>query len=291
MTTKTSGTTKAAESRWKCVCAYDGGCFQGWQSQPSGQTVQDTIERALEKIFHRKIRIHGSSRTDTGVHARGMVFHFDARWRAAPERLELALRRLLPSSIRVAPITRAPPDFHARFSATGKLYRYYLYEGWPDPFTINYCWPQSRELSVERMQAAAAVLTGKHDFTAFAAYPGRDWETPVRDLRRLDVRRTGKRIIITAEADGFLYKMVRSLVGALVDTGTGKLTVRQVREILRSRKRTALVATAPPQGLFLEKVFYHQTKQRNTNALRPTRARRGAQQRFQTDLPPARTRH
>lgn len=257
MTTKTTTDRRPRpETRWKCVCAFDGGHFKGWQSQTGGGTVQDVIEAALEKIFKRPVRIHGSSRTDTGVHARGMVFHFDADWKPSPARLEAALRTRLPHTIQVAPITPAPPDFHARFSATGKLYRYYLYEGWADPFSVNYCWSQPRPLSVEAMAKAAEVLQGKHDFTSFAAFGGREMETPVRNLRTLTVRRSGRRVIITAEADGFLYKMVRSLAGALVAVGTEKLTTAQVRHILRERKRTHLVATAPAHGLFLEKVFY-----------------------------------
>lgn len=242
--------------RWKCVCAFDGGAFKGWQSQVGGGTVQDVIEAALGRIFERQVRIHGSSRTDTGVHARGMVFHFDADWKPSPDRLEAALRTLLPASIRVAPIRRASPSFHARFSATGKLYRYYLYEGWADPFAVKYYWSQPRRLDVEGMAEAAEVLRGKHDFTSFAAYAGREMESPVRDLRALTVRRSGRKVIIALEADGFLYKMARSLVGALVAVGIGKLTTIQVRQILRERRRTHRIVTVPPHGLFLEKVFY-----------------------------------
>lgn len=218
--------------------------------------MQDAIEGALEKIFGRPVRIQGSSRTDTGVHARAMVFHFDADWKPSPVRLEAALHSLLPTSILVTPIRRAPPGFHARFSATGKLYRYYLYEGWADPFSVKYCWSHPRPLDVEAMAAAAAVLQGKHDFTSFAAFGGREMETPVRDLRMLTVRRIGRRIVVAAEADGFLYKMARSIVGALVSAGIGKLTTRQIQQILRKRERTHLIATAPAHGLFLEKVFY-----------------------------------
>ncbi len=242
--------------RWKCVCAFDGQFFKGWQSQVGGGTVQDEIEEGLTKIFDRRVKIHGSSRTDSGVHARGMVFHFDATWTPEPTRLEAALRSLLPSSIRVSPIRRAPPGFHARFSAVAKRYRYYLYQGWADPFSTSYCWSLKRSLDLEAMTAAADVLRGKHDFSSFAAFGGKELETPVRDLRALSVDRKGRKVIITAEADGFLYKMVRSLVGALVNVGSGKLTPDEIRRILEERRRREIIATAPPHGLFLEKVFY-----------------------------------
>lgn len=244
------------EMRWKCVCAFDGTFFKGWQSQAGGGTVQDEIEAALEKIFEREVRIHGCSRTDTGVHARAMVFHFDADWNPEPRQLEAALRTLLPESIRVGPIRRAPPGFHARFSATGKLYRYYIYQGWADPFQVRYCWSMTRPLNLPAMEEAAEALRGRHDFTSFSAFGGREMETPVRDLRTLSVHRTGRRIIVTAEADGFLYKMIRSLVGALVGVGVERLVPEQVGRMLEERRRTHLVVTAPPHGLFLEKVYY-----------------------------------
>jgi tRNA pseudouridine38-40 synthase len=253
---------RPGETRWKCLCAFDGGFFKGWQSQAGGGTVQDVIEAALGQILGRPVRIHGSSRTDSGVHARAMVFHFDAAWKPPAKRLEAALRTKLPPTIRVSPVRLAPPDFHARFAAVSKLYRYYIYQGWPDPFSVNYCWSVPRPLDLEAMAAAARVLEGRHDFTSFSALSGREMETPVRDLMELSVRRTGRRIVITAEADGFLYKMVRSLVGAMVNAGSGKLTTTQVQEILQARRRTARVATAPAHGLFLEKVFYRERRVR-----------------------------
>ncbi len=242
--------------RWKCVCAFDGAPFQGWQSQPGGQTVQDVIEAALAKLFRREVRIHGSSRTDTGVHARGQVFHFDAEWNHGPDRLLAALRTLLPTSIQIRSARRVSPDFHARLSAVGKRYRYHLFLGWPDPFAAPYCWAHPRGLDVEAMERAAAGLAGRRDFSSFAACSGREMETTVRDLRVLALTRRGRRLVITAEADGFLYKMVRSLVGGLVNVGIGKLTPADISRILAENRRTALVETAPPQGLFLEKVFY-----------------------------------
>lgn len=207
-------------------------------------------------MFGREVRIHGSGRTDAGVHALGQVFHFDAEWRHGPEKFLAALRIGLPASIQIKSIREVAADFHARFQTSGKRYEYRVHLGDADPFTRPYGWPVFRPLDLEAMRAAAAVLQGKHDFRAFTALNGPAREDTVRDLRRLEVRRRGRLVKITAEADGFLYKMVRSLVGVLVSVGEGKLTPQRVGEILASRRRTALVQTAPPQGLFLVKVFY-----------------------------------
>jgi tRNA pseudouridine38-40 synthase len=242
--------------RWKCVCAYDGRAFAGWQSQAGGTAIQDVIEARLAVIFKTSVRIHGSGRTDAGVHARAQVFHFDAEWKHPPARLVAALASGVPDSIQIKSVRPVAADFHSRFSATGKRYVYQLYLGDADPFTRPHCWQVFRPLNLTAMEAAAAVLRGTHDFRAFAADNGSKSDDTVRDLRRLEISRHGPRLRITAEANGFLYKMVRSLVGALVAAGHGELTTADVRTILASRARTAAVKTAPPQGLFLEKVFY-----------------------------------
>jgi tRNA pseudouridine38-40 synthase len=245
-----------AVPRWKCVCAYDGGPFAGWQSQSGGTAIQDVIEARLAQIFGAPVRIHGSGRTDAGVHARGQVFHFDAAWRHGPEKLFAALRTGLPPQIQIASVRAVRRDFHARFQAAGKRYEYHVHRGDPDPFTRPYCWPVFRPVDIAAMRAAAAVLVGRHDFRAFTALNGPPREDTVRDLRRLDVIARGRSVRIVAEADGFLYKMVRSLAGVLVAAGEGKLSAADVRGILASKRRTPLVQTAPPQGLFLMKVFY-----------------------------------
>jgi tRNA pseudouridine38-40 synthase len=242
--------------RWKCVCAYDGAAFAGWQSQVGGTAIQDVIEARLAAVFKTQIRIHGSGRTDAGVHARGQVFHFDAEWPHGPAKLLLALNATLPPALQIKSVRAVAADFHARFQATGKRYDYYLHLGDADPFTRPYCWCIFRPLDVPAMQAAAAALTGTHDFRAFTALNGPEREDTVRELRKLAVVRRGRRIQITAEAGGFMYKMVRSLTGTLVAVGEGRLTVDGVRQLLTSPVRTPLVQTAPAQGLFLTKVFY-----------------------------------
>lgn len=244
--------------RWKCEVAFDGTDFFGWQSQVGGNTVQDYIERRLDVIFKEPIKITGSSRTDSGVHAAGLVFHFDAPWGHPVKHLHRAMRVGLPKGILITSVRHVSDSFHARYSATGKRYIYKMYEGWAPPFSSRYTLSlENRKVDVARMKAGAAYLVGSHDFTAFAADRGDDSsEDPVKNVWRLDVARRGKSIKVVVEGSGFLYKMVRSMVGALIDVGTGKLEPDHVGKILQSRIRTAWVVTAPAHGLTLEKVFY-----------------------------------
>jgi tRNA pseudouridine38-40 synthase len=217
------------------------------------------IEKRLADVLGAQTRVHGSGRTDSGVHAVGQVFHFDADWQHGSEKLAAALKHRLSKAIQIVSVRRASPDFHARFSATGKMYSYHIHLGDADPFTRPYCWAILRELDIDAVRAAAGVLQGRHDFKAFSALNGRDPDEAsgtVRDLRTFDVKFRGRRIRIDAVADGFLYKMVRSLVGAVVAAGEGKLTPGDIRSIRASGVRTARIQTAPAQGLFLQRVLY-----------------------------------
>jgi tRNA pseudouridine38-40 synthase len=242
--------------RWKCVCAYDGSGFEGWQSQAGGRAIQDVIEARLGQVLETSLRVHASGRTDAGVHALGQVFHFDAGWRHGAEKLRKALRSGLPEGIQIKSLRPARPDFHARFSAVGKIYVYHLFLGEPDPFLRRQVWAIERPLDFEAMTRAAAVLRGRHDFRAFSALNGPPKENTVRDLRRFTLMRRGRHVRIEAEADGFMYKMVRSLVGTVVGAGEGRVTEAEITELLETGRRTTKVQTAPPQGLFLARVLY-----------------------------------
>lgn len=244
--------------RWKCVVAYDGTDFEGWQSQVTGRAIQDVIERRLEFLLEKPTRIFCAGRTDSGVHARGQVFHFDGEWKHPVEYLHRALRSNIPESIQILSVEAAPDHFNALTSATGKRYAYYMVEGQASPFETRYCWSLGKmRVDDEAMRAAAAHLVGRHNFLAFAGNPGRDGDpNPVKHLRRLDVQRVGPRVTVVTEGSGYLYKMVRSLVGALVEVGRGNLPVNEIPIILASQVRTARVVTAPARGLFLEQVFY-----------------------------------
>jgi tRNA pseudouridine38-40 synthase len=244
--------------RWKCMVEFDGTDFYGWQSQVGGNTVQDYIERRLEVVFKQPVRVTGSSRTDSGVHAAGLVFHFDADWNHPVKHLLRAMRVGLPKGILITSVKRVSDSFHARYSALGKRYIYRIYEGWASPFEARYTYAlENRTVDTDAMRKAAAYFIGKHDFTAFAADRGDDSnEDKVKEIRRLDIVRRGKSIKVIIEGSGFLYKMARSITGALIDVGTGKLQPENVDTILKSRVRTALIVTAPAQGLTLDKVFY-----------------------------------
>lgn len=244
-------------SRWKCICSYDGTGFTGWQTQPTQDAVQDTIEKGLKKILKETIRIQGSGRTDAGVHALGQVFHFDATWRHSVEKLKAAIHSRVPETIRIESVEEADDDFHARYSATGKRYHYRIQLGQANPFDARYMTSLFCELDLEAIRLAGQSLLGEHDFTAFAADNGSDdGENPVKDLRLFEVVKEGQEIRFIFEASGFMYKMVRSLSGALIRVGRGVLTPNDFKEILDSRVRTKDVVTAAPQGLFLEKVYY-----------------------------------
>lgn len=245
-------------SRWKCICAYDGTGFAGWQTQPTLDAVQDAIEIGLEKILKRKIRIHGSGRTDAGVHALGQVFHFDADWGHGSEKLLAALRSRIPETIRIESVESTDDDFHARFSARGKRYHYRIHLGQASPFETRYALSLFCELDLEAIREAGQALLGEHDFTAFAADNGSnpEGENPVKIFRHFEVIENGPKIRFVFEASGFMYKMVRSLSGALIRVGQGRLSPRAFQEILESKVRTKDVVTASPEGLFLEKVFY-----------------------------------
>ena len=244
-------------SRWKCVCSYDGTDFAGWQTQPTLDAVQDTVERALEKILKEKVRIQGSGRTDAGVHALGQVFHFDAHWAHDTEKFRAAIHSRLPESIRIESVEAVEDDFHARYSANGKRYHFRIHLGQADPFDARYSLSLFCGLDLDAIRLAGQVLLGEHDFSAFSADNGSDdGENPVKDFRHFEIIEEGSEIRMIFEASGFMYKMVRSLVGALIRVGRGVLSPEEFKQILESGVRTKDVVTAAPQGLFLEKVYY-----------------------------------
>lgn len=237
--------------------AYDGTHFSGWQSQPDNNAVQDFLERRLAEVFKCKTGIQGSGRTDSGVHARGQVFHFDAHWPHDVKKLLSAMRVGLPPTIQVQSARRVPETFHSRFSATGKIYHYEIHHGgYADPFDHPFCWSLPQTLDVAAMRAAAKRLVGKNDFRAYSAAGSVEREDTVRTIHELKIVERGRHLRIVARGDGFLYKMVRSVVGALVDVGLGRLTPDDITAILETKTRTHRVVTAPPNGLFLMKVFY-----------------------------------
>lgn len=243
--------------RYRATVAYDGTDFSGWQIQPGQRTVQRVLEEILHGLTGQEVRINCSGRTDTGVHARGQVVHFDLATRIPVNRLKLALNGRLPPDVRIMTLQTTTADFDARFSATGKEYRYFIWnQAIQRPEVRHYHYHVKHRLDVKAMNAAARRLEGRHDFAAFCANPGYEREGTVRRLFKLRVTRRGAVVMISAQGEGFLYKMVRSLAGFLVRVGSGELAPAEATAILKSRARTARVPTAPGQGLFLWQVHY-----------------------------------
>ena len=243
--------------RYRITVAYDGGAYAGWQVQPNHMTVQQRIEEVLQSLSSETVKVHGSGRTDQGVHAEGQVAHFDLSKKWVCGNLLNGMNAKLPQDIRVLKVARAKSDFHARRSAVKKEYRYYIWNARVmNPTRRMYAAHIRRPLDVNAMQAAAALLVGRHDFAAFTANPNRVVESTVREVYSLSVKRVGSQVVIRASSEGFLYKMVRSLTGLLLRVGEGAVPLEEVTDILASKIRTARVPTAPPEGLFLWRVWY-----------------------------------
>ncbi len=249
--------------KYKLTIAYDGGNYVGWQTQKSGPGVQQKIEEALGRLFPNPLVLHSSSRTDTGVHAIGMVAHVEipaAELRMTDHKLSLAINAHLPPDIRIFKAQRCPADFHARFQATGKQYRYFVWNHGPHhPLLLRQSWHVPQPLAIQPMREAARTLLGRHDFRAFAANRNWPFHTTVRTLRRLDIRRQGPLLTFVIEGDGFLYRMCRGLVGTLVQTGMGRFEPAEIPKMLASRDRRLAGMSAPAHGLVLWKVFYGPT--------------------------------
>lgn len=244
--------------RWKCTCAYDGTRYAGWQKQVGQLSVQEVIEGVLTTLFKEPVGIQGSGRTDAGVHAWEQVFHFDQDWTHGGETLTKALRALLPESIRVESAALVEANFHARFSAVSKRYCYRLKLGEADPFQFPFCWSVPLSLDLNLLGEAVGRLLGEHDFGAFAAKRGNGLEygSTVREMMEASVSQDRDYVTLSFRANGFMYKMVRSLTGTLVNVGLGRLELGAFDRLLEIASRTPLVQAAPAKGLFLQKVFY-----------------------------------
>lgn len=248
----------------RLTIAYDGTAYAGWQVQKIGTGVQEKVEAALARLFPSGPRVHGSSRTDTGVHAVGLVAHFEIprrEFRMTTRRLRLALNAHLPEDVRVLSAARCAADFHARFDARGKQYRYRVWNhAAMNPLLRHQAWHVTRPLDLAAMRSAARAFVGRHDFRAFTSNPGYERRSTVRTLQRCDLRRSGPLLTFCIEGDGFLYKMCRCIVGTLVQIGLGRLDAGAVAEILRSRDRRVAGMTAEAHGLVLWKVFYPKSR-------------------------------
>lgn len=246
--------------KFKLVIAYDGANYAGWQTQKTGTGVQQVVEGALAKLFPARPALHGSSRTDTGVHALGMVAHFEIpaeNFKMPLRKLPLALNAWLPEDIRILSAARAPENFNARFDARGKQYRYFVWNHPAmNPLLRRTAWHVPVKLDLKQMRAAAKCFLGRHDFQSFAANPGYKKQSTVRTLTRCDVKKSGAQFTFIIEGDGFLYKMCRGIVGTIVQAGMGKFPPGQIKAMLAQKDRRVAGMSAPAHGLTLWKVFY-----------------------------------
>lgn len=242
---------------FRLVLSYDGTDFHGWQTQPGQRTVQHVLESALAQLTgEARVRVNASGRTDTGVHALGQVVNFTSQTRLAPDVVQRALNATLPEDVVIREAAFVSDDFDANRDAKRKLYRYVLHDGSvPDLFMRRYCYHVRYRLDVEAMARAADCLRGTHDFACFETeWPNR--ASSVRTITHLAVHRFADWLWMDVEADGFLYNMVRAIVGSLVHVGRGHWPQSQVADVLRSRNRTLAGPTAPARGLFLMRVSY-----------------------------------
>lgn len=245
-------------ARLKLIVSYDGAAFAGWQSQLHRKTVQDELERAFSKITGARVRVHGAGRTDAGVHALAQCAHVDLTARKlTADQWPKALNTALPSAVRVLRSYYVSEIFHARFSAKEKLYRYRIWAA-PilPPLEVGRSWHVSGSLDLEILKAAGQKFIGKHDFAAFAANRGKKEATTIRTIRSLKVRKTGPCIVIEVAGDGFLYKMVRLMIGAMVRSALGKLEPSEIAARLKSARPDGSRFVAPAEGLYLLKVWY-----------------------------------
>jgi len=238
----------------RLTVAYDGTDFCGWQSQPGERTVQGEVEQALAKLAGKRIPIVGAGRTDAGVHARGQVASFRAELHLEDDELRHALNALLFGDVRVVSVRRAPAGFEARKSAKSKIYRYRIVNApQVSPFLLRYVLHWPGPLDFKRMAEAARLFKRRADFTAFSS---NRLLRPVRRVMRSELRKRGREIIYTIEADGFLRYMVRTIVGTLLEVGRGKVEPSMIEELFVRKKRTLASPTAPAKGLCLIKVVY-----------------------------------
>ncbi|MFA6143072.1 MAG: tRNA pseudouridine(38-40) synthase TruA [Candidatus Omnitrophota bacterium] len=247
----------AASSRnIKLTIQYDGTHYAGWQFQKNGRSIQEAIQDAIKKITGKKAKLIGSGRTDAGVHAEAQVANFKTRSRIPLKNLQMAINSALPDDIVISKIEEVASRFNAQHDAKSKLYRYTVVNNdFVSPMLRRYAAKCFYKIDIDLMKRAAKLLVGRHDFTSFRTIDGEE-KNAIRTIRRIKIEKLKDVICIDIEANGFLYNMVRTIVGTLIEVGRGKFTVGRVREILKKRDRKCSGPTMPAKGLCLVKVFY-----------------------------------
>lgn len=247
---------------YKIIISYDGTHYAGWQVQPNGLSVQEVLQNTLHQFLQEKVQVTGSGRTDAGVHALGQTAHFHFPKELDTRKFLGSANALLPGDIRILDILEVPIDFHARYSAVSKCYHYHLWlERFQSPFDRLYSYHVKEKIDLQLLRTATNSFIGTHDFKAFAnsAESGAAAHDSIRTLYRIDMIERPGGYVLQFEGDGFLYKMVRNLVGTLLDVAKGKIPLEHIPSIIESRDRRLAGQAAPPHGLFLASVKYNLT--------------------------------
>lgn len=235
---------------------YDGTNYHGWQVQNNAVTVQETLQNAIEKVFSKRLDVVGCSRTDSGVHANMYCLTITTDMNISCESVVLAINGYLPKDIAVVDCKQVDDDFHARYSVKSKRYVYKIYNGRiRDPFLADYALHYNRKIDAEYLNNEAQAYVGKHDYAGFCSVKS-DVEDTVRDVKAFSVYRDGDMVYFTVEADGFLYNMVRIMVGTLLFVSEGKIKAGELADVIDSKDRKRAGKTVQPQGLYLDRVNY-----------------------------------
>ncbi len=244
---------------YRLLIAYDGSNYGGWQVQPNALSIQELIQTTLSKILRIPTNVTGSGRTDAGVHAFGQVAHFSHQEPIDLKKLALSLNGLLPPDIRIRSISEVDSNFHARYSAKGKIYHYHIHlDPIHSPFSKMYRYHVPHPVNLELLAQAATLFVGTHDFTSFSnqAHRGSAAHDPIRTISRIEIVPQDGGVRLEFEGNGFLYKMVRNIVGTLLEVSNGKIPLEKIPEIFAAKNRSQAGTTAPPHGLFLFEVKY-----------------------------------
>ncbi|MBN1994961.1 MAG: tRNA pseudouridine(38-40) synthase TruA [Anaerolineae bacterium] len=243
------------QHRYRATVEYDGTDFLGYQIQATGRTVQGELEKSLEKVTGTAIRIDGAGRTDAGVHATGQVIAFNAVWKHPLINLQRALNANLPDDVAITDLKIVAPDFQPRFRALSRSYRYTVINRcWPSVLQRRYVYHVREKLNLAAMNQAGGYLLGVHDFASFGKPP--QGEVTIREITQAEWVEEGDRLVFVITANAFLYRMVRTIVGTLLEIGLGRLAVAEMKQILEARDLTRSAAPAPAQGLCLVRVTY-----------------------------------
>ena len=242
--------------RVKCIVSYDGSKFHGFQVQNKERTVQGEIQKALEKINEEEVIIHASGRTDAKVHGVHQVFHFDTKKQLPEEQWKRAINHFMPNDIYILDAKYVDEDFHSRYTAVKKEYRYLLSMNEYDPFQTNYIYQYGRTLDIELMRDAAKIFLGEHDFASYCCYD--QYGNTIRTLYSFDITEENGIVTFKLIGNGFRRYMVRHLVGGLIQVGAKRVTKEKLLEMLESKGTKKCLFKAKPQGLYLQEVYYEE---------------------------------